>query len=106
MKQANKPHVGAVGFEIWIETKIDLAGASSISFRVRKPDETSASFSPAISDNRDGPRSTTRYGARYVTADASDLDQAGEWEIQVVPVGLGGFTGPGEIATFDVGEAL
>ena len=103
-QQAKKPHVGAIGFEIWIETRLDLTTASSIKFRYRKPDESVGEF-VATFDNRAGPRSSTRYGAKYITTGASDLDQAGEWEFQVL-VTLPGFTGPGEIATLEVGEAL
>lgn len=103
--QPNNPSVGATGFEIFIETKLDLTGAASIAIAYRKPDGATGSWT-ATAHSKDTARSNTRYGARYITANANDLDQADEWELQVVVTGLDGFTGPGAIAKMTVEEAL
>ena len=104
MTHRTNPSVGVVGFEIWVETFLDLATATLIKFNCKKPDKTMASFTATAFD-KTGPRSNTRRGARYVTTAASDLDQAGEWEVQVVPT-MPGFNGPGMIAKFTVEAAL
>lgn len=100
-----KAHVGAIGFELFIETGLDLSSASAILFKFRKPSGATGQFT-AVAATKPAPRSNTRYGAKYITASASDFDQAGAWEFQVVATLPSGYNGPGQVATLEVGEAL
>lgn len=99
-----KIQVGMIGVEIFLETGLNLATASGISINYRKPDGATGSFTGTAA-TKPAPRDNTRYGAKYVTASADDLDQVGEWEFQVSVV-MTGFTGAGEVATLMVNEAL
>ena len=104
MSRSIKPTAGATGFEIFIETKLDLSTASGISIKYRKPDGTTGSFT-GTAETKAAARSKERFGAKYVTSSASDLDQAGEWEFQVSVV-MPTFAGAGLIDVLEVGEAL
>ncbi len=105
MSHPKQATVGVIGFEIWVETFLDLAGATSLAIKAKPPIGAAKSFTGTLL-NKSGPRATTRYGVKYVTAAVGDLDEAGDWEIQAVVTGLGSFTGPGEIAIMIVGKAL
>lgn len=104
------PTAGAIGFEIRVETVLDLSTATSVKIKYRKPDASTGEWiANAASWTADAdsiaPKGTTTYGARYVTASAADLDQVGEWELQVSVV-MPGFTGAGQIARLTVLEAI
>lgn len=105
MTKPTMPHVGAIGFEIFIETGLDLAAATSIAINYVKPDGTTGAF-VAVAASKAASRSNTRYGARYVTTAATDLDQFGTWQLQVDATLPSGWDGPGHVADMEVGPAL
>jgi hypothetical protein len=96
---ADDTYVGAVGFEIFMDTNLDLTGAASVAIRYRKPDNTDGEWAAAVYQ-KDG-----EWGIRYITI-ADDLDQAGEWDLQVEVNGFSGYTGPSTKAVLQVGRPL
>lgn len=94
-----RPSVGAIGFEIFIATGLDLSTASEVQIRFQKPSGDAGSWT-AEAYTKDG-----TYGARYVTTDADDLDEPENWKLQVW-VEMPSFTGGSQIATMKVIEQL
>lgn len=94
-----RPVVGDIGFEIFIATGLDLTTATDVKISYRKPSATEGSWT-AEAHTLDG-----AYGARYITTQATDLDEPGNWNLQVA-VEMPGFTGRSQIATMKVVEAL
>ena len=105
MSAPKKPHVGVIGFEIFIETQLDLDTATTLEIKYKKPDGSSGTFT-AVKETKTAPRSNTRYGLKYITTAVGDLDQAGDWEVQAHVVLPSGWTGPGLVAIMPVGVAL
>lgn len=84
--------VGDVGFQIKVQVKeagaaVDISGASSASFLVTKPGDTSATTWAAtfLTDGVDG-------WLQYATV-SGDLSAAGDYVCDVSLAGLGGWTG-------------
>jgi len=95
----DKPVEGAVGFEIFIATGLDLAAATEITIHYEKPSGAVGSWT-ATADVKDG-----AYGATYITASEDDLDEVGTTKLQVGVI-MPGFSGRGAIATLKVLAAL
>jgi hypothetical protein len=93
-----RPVVGDVGFQIFINTGLDLSTANDVIIYVEKPSGAADSW-VAEAYTLDG-----AYGARYITL-GGDLDESGNWRLQV-GVDMPGFTGRGQIAVMKVIEAL
>jgi hypothetical protein len=96
---AGKLYVGDVGTFIIVDTKVDLTGALSLSFRVRKPDGTEVTWTPVILHTVD----FKKY-LRYEVQEG-DFDQAGEYKLQAyaqVPEDGIYWEGRGETASFVV----
>jgi len=99
----DRPVEGAIGYEIFIETGLDISAASEVLIHYLKPDGETAGEWTAEADERevDG---ETLYGAVYVTEEG-DLDADGDWQLQV-GVTMPAFTGRGRITKLRVLEAL
>jgi len=82
-----KSFVGDIGTIIHIECGRDVSGATGVLFKVKKPDATTADWTPAISG-------TTAFN---YTIQAGDFNQAGTYKIQWYGT-LGTWTGRGETA--------
>lgn len=105
MTKVTMPHVGAIGFEIFVETGLDLDTATAIAINYVKPDGATGAFTGTAA-SKAAARGNTRYGAQYVTTLATDLDQAGTWQLQVDATLPSGWSGPGHVAEMEVGAAL
>jgi len=85
-----------VGFNLYLETGIDLSGATNIELHIKKPDGSREEWSGA-----------TIYGTsqlNYVTQ-TGNLDQSG-WYIAYPKLTLGDFTGYGNPDRFEVLDVL
>ena len=81
--------VGQTLLSIILDTEIDLTGASTLEILFKRPDETKGKWAGTQSD-------VTKI--KYQIADASDLNQEGDWEFQAHAV-LSGNDGYGDIIT-------
>lgn len=96
---AGEIHVGDVGFAFQVtllddttSIVLDVSGASAKVLWFQKPDGTTVEFPAAfVTDGTDGK-------IQYVTADGTDLDQAGTWKVQGV------VTLPGAKIHSDIGK--
>lgn len=105
MSSETKAHVGAIGFEIFVETFLDLTGATVCELRCEAPSGATKTFT-ATPHSISGPRGRTRYGARYITINAADLDEAGDWNVQAYAELPSGWKGPGREDVLPVGRAI
>lgn len=83
-------YVGDIGFQLFVQTGVDVTPASAVSIRYTKPDGTTGSWTGTATsiDFGDGPKN----GVQRIT-ESGDLDQAGTWRLDVLVSGLAGFTG-------------
>jgi hypothetical protein len=99
-----RPTAGAIGFEIFIVTGLNLATATDCSIWYEKPGGGTGSWTAEAHSAADDD-GVLRYGARYVTTAADDLDEHGDWRLQV-GVEMPGFTGRGKPTKLKVLEAI
>ena len=85
-------HVGDIGTIIRYTTTTDLSGNSALKLKYKKPDGTTGEWTATV---------YSTYSAQYGTTEATDLDQAGSWKLQVY-VEMVSWKGHSEEKTFEV----
>jgi hypothetical protein len=96
-----QPYVGTVGFLIEADCGQDIANATNLSFRVRKPTGTDVVWSENDGVTAFAIDGVTR-GIKYATK-AGDFNEAGVYRIHAC-LTLGDWTGAGEVGTLTVRE--
>jgi hypothetical protein len=71
---------------------MDLTAATLLQLKYRKPNGQSGIWAAVVEGT---------YSAQYITENASDLDLAGEWDLQLY-VETGAWSGHAEIKSFEV----
>ena len=88
------------GIDIRLQTKINLAGASAVQGKVKKPDATTATWTMTIYDEANGI-------LRYITSTVTnELGIIGKWQIEPRVVFATGEVYNGAIGEFTVAEVL
>ncbi len=88
-------YIGDVGTRIDVDCGTDISAATSISLKVKKPDNTLVTWNASIITKN----GKTRY-LRYVTQ-SGDIDQSGSYKVQA-SVTMPEWSGLGETATLEV----
>lgn len=91
MANAGRIYKDDIGTIILINMNTDISTATGISLSIRKPDGSTDTWTPTISNT---------YYLRY-TIQSGDLDQAGKYSVQP-NLTLGTWTGKGQSISFTV----
>ena len=88
------------GIDIRLQTGINLAGASAVQGKVKKPDATTATWTMTVYDEANGV-------LRYITATSSDeLGIVGKWQLQAKITFATGEIYHGAIGEFSIVDVL
>jgi len=87
-------YVGEIGTDIIVDIGTDITGATPTVLKVQKPDGTTVEWTASI------------YNSNYLkyTTISGDFDQSGTYVVQA-SLTLTGWTGLGDVATFEVYSA-
>jgi hypothetical protein len=86
-----KHYINEIGTDIIVDTGTDITGATDVSLKIKKPDDTTTEWDAAIND--------TNY-LKHTTI-VTDFDQAGVYYLQA-SLTVNGWIGLGETAEFMV----
>jgi len=94
-------YVGDIGKKIILETGQDLSAATILRIKYKKPNGTNGYWSATIESNV----SNVLANMFYITVAATDLDQAGKWQLQAYAA-TPAWTLSGKTVAMKIDEAL
>lgn len=95
MADEQKVYVGQTALSIQLDTKIDLTSGATFLIKYVKPDATTGSWTAAVIG-------VATDGIIGYTADAGELDAAGDWKVWAHVTFNDATFAPGDPATFTV----